>query len=98
MPPGRCRPLAHVPLPEGVGGPYVLTEHLWDAWAFAAVESELALNAWKEAAHGIKEAAFAAYRAALDREEQAAAALAARIAPKVGERLQTRWAFGKSAA
>ena len=81
MPPGRCRPLAHVPLPEGVGGPYVLTEHLWDAWAFAAVESELALSAWKQAAHGLKEAA-----------------LATRIAPKVGERLQTRWAFGKSAA
>ena len=47
----------------------------------AAVDAELALEAWKKAAHGLKEAAFATYRAALDREEQAATDLAARVAP-----------------
>jgi len=56
-------------------------EALWDAWAFAAVEAELALDAWLKAAHSLKEATFAAYHAALDREEQAAAELAARLAP-----------------
>jgi hypothetical protein len=55
---------------------------LWDAWAFAAMESEMALRAWLQAAHALKASAFATYRAALDREEQAAAALAARLAPE----------------
>jgi hypothetical protein len=59
-------------------------EALWDAWAFAAVEAELALDAWSKAAHSLKEATFAAYHAALDREEQAAAELAARLAPSRG--------------
>jgi hypothetical protein len=59
-------------------------EALWDAWAFAAVEAELALNAWLKAAHSLKEATFAAYREALDREERAAAELAALVAPNVG--------------
>ena len=27
-------------------------EELWDAWAFAAMEAELALDAWKKAAQG----------------------------------------------
>ena len=57
------------------------TAALWDAWVFAAVESELALNAWKRAAMELKEATFGMYHAALDREEQAAAALASLIAP-----------------
>ncbi len=57
-------------------------EQLWDAWAFAAMEAELALDTWKKAAHDLKAAAFSAYRAALDREEQAAAILAARVAPQ----------------
>jgi hypothetical protein len=69
-------------------------EELWDAWALAAVEAELALDAWKRAAHGVKEAAFATYRAALDREEKAATDLASRVAPKVARRLQARNAFG----
>lgn len=56
-------------------------EELWDAWAFAAMEAELALDAWKKAAHELKAAAFATYRQALDREEQAAVSLAARVAP-----------------
>ena len=55
---------------------------LWDAWAFAAMESEMTLRAWMQAAHALKAGAFARYRAALDREEQAATALAARLAPE----------------
>jgi hypothetical protein len=55
-------------------------EQLWDAWAFAAVDAELALNAWRKAANDLKETAYAAYRAALEREEYAATSLAARIA------------------
>jgi hypothetical protein len=73
-------------------------EALWDAWAFAAVEAELALDAWLKAAQGLKDAAFAAYRDALDREEQAAAELATRVAPQVGRRLRMRWALNRSAA
>ena len=53
---------------------------VWDAWALAEVQSQLALNAWKHAARHLKGEAFAAYLAALDREEQAANALAARAA------------------
>jgi hypothetical protein len=73
-------------------------EALWDAWAFAAVEAELALDAWQKAAQSLKEATFAAYREALDREEHAAAELAARVAPHVGRRLRTRLALNRSAA
>jgi hypothetical protein len=73
-------------------------DDLWDAWAFAAMEAELALDAWRRTAHGMKAAAFATYRAALDREEQAAAALASRLAPGVGERLHRRWATASNAA
>jgi hypothetical protein len=50
---------------------------LWDAWVVAAIESELALSSWTKAAHELKAEAFAAYQNTLDREEQAAAALAA---------------------
>jgi hypothetical protein len=57
-------------------------QDLWDAWAFAAMESEMALRSWLRAAHALKASAFATYRAALDREEQAASALAARLAPQ----------------
>jgi hypothetical protein len=53
---------------------------LWDAWALAEVQSQLALDAWKRAARHLKGDAFAVYRAALDREEQAAAVLAGRVA------------------
>jgi hypothetical protein len=52
------------------------TQKLWDAWVLAAVESELALGSWMKAAHELKADAFAAYQRTLDREEQAAAALA----------------------
>jgi hypothetical protein len=50
---------------------------LWVAWALAEVQAQLALDSWKRAARHLKGDAFAAYRAALDREEQAATALAA---------------------
>jgi hypothetical protein len=73
-------------------------EVLWDAWAFAAMEAELALDAWLKAAHGLKASAFAAYRDALDREEEAAVDLAARVAPQVGRRLRMRCALSRSAA
>ena len=53
---------------------------LWHAWALAEMQSELALEAWMRAARHLKADAFAVYRAALDREEQAAAVLAARVA------------------
>jgi hypothetical protein len=53
-------------------------ESLWDAWAFAAVEAELALDAWRKAAVPLKEATYVAYTKALDREEAAAGHLAAR--------------------
>jgi hypothetical protein len=56
-------------------------EQLWDAWAFAAMEAELALAVWNKAKHDLKAAAFAAYQAALDREERAAVVLAARVEP-----------------
>jgi hypothetical protein len=62
-------------------------EALWDAWAFAAVEAELALEAWLRAAHSMKSSTFAAYRAALDREEEAAEVLAARVGPGVQSRM-----------
>ena len=52
-------------------------EDLWNAWAFAALEAQLALDHWKAAARDVKASAFASYRAALDREELAAAQLAA---------------------
>jgi len=59
--------------------PHVSIEEFWDAWAFAAMEAELALAAWKRAARELKATAYATYRSALDREEDAAARLAARV-------------------
>ncbi|HKR98784.1 MAG TPA: hypothetical protein VJU79_04640, partial [Candidatus Dormibacteraeota bacterium] len=47
---------------------------LWDAWVFAEVESELALESWFSATQNDKPRAYGAYVAALDREEQAATA------------------------
>jgi hypothetical protein len=96
MPSDDHRPV--LPYLSLAGGASRAPEQLWDAWAFAAMEAELALDAWKRAAVGLKDAAFAAYRAALDREEKAAAELASRIAPKVGRELQIRAAGARSAA
>jgi hypothetical protein len=53
---------------------------LWDAWVFAEVESELALEAWFSAHPDDKAQAYGSYVAALDREQQAAATLAERLA------------------
>jgi hypothetical protein len=53
---------------------------LWDAWVFAEVETDLALDTWYGAAGEDKRNAYAAYVAALDREEKAADTLALRLA------------------
>ena len=66
--------LIHQEVPEGP------TVELWDAWAFAEVDSELALKWWWEAPEAERADAFAAYSAALDRETQAARALEGRMA------------------
>ena len=52
---------------------------LFDAWAFAAAEAHLALQSWQLADPAERGDAYAVYRAALDREEQAANVLAARM-------------------
>ena len=51
-------------------------EDLFDAWVFAARDAELALGAWTSSTNGERGDAHAVYRAALDREECAAAVLA----------------------
>ena len=53
---------------------------LFDAWMFAEADATLALADWRSAASDDKAAAYAAYRAALDREAQAAGALELRLA------------------
>jgi hypothetical protein len=53
---------------------------LWDAWAFAEVDAELALRRWFDAPITEREPLSAAYAAALAREEQAAKALQMRLA------------------
>jgi hypothetical protein len=53
---------------------------LFDAWLFAEADATLALAAWRFAASDDKAAAYAAYRAALDREAQAARTLELRLA------------------
>ena len=67
-----------------------MTEALWDAWAFAAVEAELALAEWFKAAHHLKDRTYTAYRDALDREEEAAARLATNLGAQAGLRLRPR--------
>jgi hypothetical protein len=49
---------------------------LWDAWRMAEAGSELALSAWYAASKAQKARTHAAYAAALEREAQAADALA----------------------
>jgi hypothetical protein len=53
---------------------------LFDAWLFAEADATLALAAWRSAASDDKAAADATYRAALDREAQAARMLELRLA------------------
>jgi hypothetical protein len=63
-------------------------EDLQDAWRFASTEAELSYRRW--AAGGLEAAdAFAAYRAALDREQQAAEVVA-EAAGKVSSRRRRR--------
>jgi hypothetical protein len=52
-------------------------EDLVDAWVFAAEDARLALEAWVTSASAERGEAYAVYRAALDREERAAAVLVA---------------------
>ena len=53
---------------------------LFDAWLFAEADATLALAAWRSARSDDKAAAYATYRAALDREAQAARMLELRLA------------------
>ena len=53
---------------------------LFDAWLLAEADATSALAAWRSAASDDKAAAYAAYRAALDREAQAARTLELRLA------------------
>jgi hypothetical protein len=52
-------------------------EDVFDAWAFAADDARLALDAWAASPSDLRAEVHAVYRAALDREERAAAVLAA---------------------
>ena len=52
-------------------------EALFDAWSFAADEARRALDAWRTSHPSDRRDAYVVYRAALDREAQAAAVLAA---------------------
>jgi hypothetical protein len=63
---------------------------LWDAWRFAAVESALALKDWMIANREEKQLGYDAYLACLDREEEAATALAERVDPDAAIRLRAR--------
>jgi hypothetical protein len=51
-------------------------ESAYDAWRFAADEATRALHAWISGPSSARDASFHLYRAALDREEQAARILA----------------------
>jgi hypothetical protein len=53
---------------------------LFDAWLFAEADATLALAGWRSAASHDKAAAYATYRAALDREAHAARVLELRLA------------------
>ena len=52
---------------------------LFDAWLLAEADATLALAAWRSAASDDKAAAYATYRAALDREAKAARMLELRL-------------------
>jgi hypothetical protein len=54
---------------------------LFDEWMSAETEASLALAAWRSAHSDEKADAYAAYRAALEREAQAARTLQLRLAP-----------------
>ena len=54
---------------------------LYDEWLLAETNATLALAAWWSAPSDAKGDAYAAYRAALDREAQAAGMLELRLSP-----------------
>jgi hypothetical protein len=56
-------------------------ENLLDAWWYAADEARWAFDVWRTSRPSDRGEAFAVYRAALDREDQAAVVLAARVLP-----------------
>jgi len=53
---------------------------LFEAWLFAGADATLALATWRSAASDDMAAAYATYRAALDREAHAARMLELRLA------------------
>jgi len=54
-------------------------EDLFDAWVSAAHQARVACETWCASATASRGDAYAAYRASLDREEHAAAVLAAAV-------------------
>ena len=54
-------------------------ENLFDAWAYAADEARVALEAWRTSHPSDRAEAYVVYRAALDREGHAADVLAAGV-------------------
>ncbi len=52
---------------------------LWDAWAFAEIDTEFALKRWWDAGDAERASAYAVYTAALEREAKAAAVLEAQV-------------------
>jgi hypothetical protein len=73
MPPLLTGPVWTGAIEPGPAGP----EQLFDAWVLAAWDSATAFEAWARSEHGERGDAHAVYSAALDREERAAAVLAA---------------------
>ena len=69
---------------------YARAADFWDAWRFAAVESALALKDWMLAGPEEKQLGYDAYLACLDREEEAAIALAERVDPDAAISLRAR--------
>ena len=65
--------------PAGISERLLAPAALFDDWLIAETEATLALAAWRAARSASKPRAHASYRAALDREEHAAAALANRL-------------------
>jgi hypothetical protein len=62
--------------PDGSDASTPRLQDLFDAWVFAARDAELAFTAWASSGRTERGDAHAVYRAALDREECAAAVLA----------------------
>jgi len=64
-----------------VGPGHLRAAELYDAWLFAESDATLALAAWWSAPSTRKGAAYAAYVAALEREDEAAGLLQLRLSP-----------------